>query len=54
MVLSGKYQLVRQLGGGGFGAVYEAVQLPLNLRVAVKLLKSASLRDPRVRGRFLD
>jgi eukaryotic-like serine/threonine-protein kinase len=54
MVLSGKYQLVRQLGGGGFGAVYEAVQLQLGLRVAVKLLKSASLRDPRVRGRFLD
>jgi serine/threonine-protein kinase len=52
-VLGGKYRLARHLGGGGFGTVYEAVQEGLGLKVAVKLLKSATLWDPRVRERFL-
>ncbi|MCS6914898.1 MAG: serine/threonine-protein kinase [Myxococcales bacterium] len=54
MVLSDRYQLVRQIGSGGFGTVFEAADLELGLRVAVKLLRSSSLRDPRVRARFLD
>ena len=52
-VLSGKYRLLRALGSGGFGAVYEAEQLPLGLRVAIKLLNQASLNDAKVRERFL-
>ncbi len=37
-VLGGSYRLVRIVGFGGMGAVYEAVQLRLNKRVAVKLM----------------
>ncbi|MBM4356083.1 MAG: hypothetical protein FJ109_20215, partial [Deltaproteobacteria bacterium] len=38
-VLAGKFRLERRLGSGGFGAVYEATNLTLGRRDAVKLLK---------------
>ena len=34
-VLEGAYRITRLIGQGGMGAVYEAVQLRLNKRVAV-------------------
>ena len=37
-ILEGAYRLVRLIGQGGMGAVYEAVQLRLNKRVAVKIM----------------
>jgi len=37
-VLEGAYRITRLIGEGGMGAVYEAVQLRLNKRVAVKLM----------------
>lgn len=37
-VVGGRYQLERLLGIGGFGRVYQAIQMPLSRRVAVKLL----------------
>jgi serine/threonine protein kinase len=37
-VLEGAYRLVRLIGQGGMGAVYEALQLRLNKRVAIKLM----------------
>ena len=37
-VLEGAYRLVRLIGQGGMGVVYEAVQLRLNKRVAVKIM----------------
>ena len=37
-ILEGAYRLVRLIGIGGMGAVYEGVQLRLNKRVAIKLM----------------
>jgi eukaryotic-like serine/threonine-protein kinase len=52
-VVDGKYQVVRLLGKGGMGAVYEAVHLGTSRRVAVKVIVSASLaNEPDVVTRF--
>lgn len=46
------YQIIRLLGRGGMGIVYEAIELNLNRRVAVKVLPAASLVDPNQITRF--
>jgi eukaryotic-like serine/threonine-protein kinase len=48
----GDFQLGREIGRGGFGVVYEARQLSLGRRVAVKVLAPASRLDPRQLRRF--
>lgn len=52
-ILGGRYRLLRCLGSGGFGAVFEAEELDTSLRVAVKLLNRTALHDARMRERFL-
>jgi serine/threonine-protein kinase len=52
-LLGGRYRLLRCLGSGGFGAVYEAEEVAVGLRVAIKLLNRAALADARMRERFL-
>ncbi len=42
-IIDGKYQIVRQLGEGGMGAVYEARHLGTGRRVAVKVIVSEAL-----------
>jgi serine/threonine protein kinase len=43
----GKFELVRELGHGGFGVVYEALDLQLRRRVAFKAIRpGARARDP--------
>src|SRR5262245_31492609 len=48
----GEYQLLREIGRGGMGIVYEARQLSLNRRVALKVLPFAAALDPRALARF--
>src|SRR5262245_59156852 len=49
----GKYEIKRQLGRGGMGAVYEAVHRDLKKRVAVKVLSQALAANEEARQRFL-
>jgi serine/threonine protein kinase len=51
-LLAGRYRLVRLIGRGGSGEVYEALQHPLERRVAVKLLSRELAADPLAMCRF--
>jgi serine/threonine protein kinase len=48
----GDFRIVRLIGRGGMGTVYEAEQLSLNRRVALKVLPFAAALDPKQLQRF--
>jgi serine/threonine protein kinase len=51
-ILHGKYRVIRALGEGGMGAVYEAVQLDLDRRVAIKVPRAELAQDAKIVERF--
>lgn len=48
----GEFRLVREIGRGGMGVVYEAHQLSLDRRVALKVLPFAAVLDAKQIARF--
>lgn len=50
----GPYRIVRQLGEGGMGVVYEAVNEAIERRVAIKVLHREYAQDPATASRFFD
>src|SRR5215471_6460777 len=49
----GKYQVVRLIGEGGMGAVYEGIHLAIGKKVAIKVMSPLLAADPDARARFL-
>src|SRR5262249_26332049 len=48
----GDFRVIREIGRGGMGVVYEAIQLSLGRRVALKVLSMAATLDPKHLARF--
>ncbi|HJS08612.1 MAG TPA: serine/threonine-protein kinase, partial [Pirellulales bacterium] len=48
----GDYTIVREIGRGGMGIVYEALHRPRDRRVALKVIPQAAMLDPRQLLRF--
>ena len=48
----GDYRIVREVGRGGMGVVYEAQQISLDRRVALKILPTSAVLDSRQLQRF--
>ena len=52
-VLEGKYEIIRILGEGGMGEVYEARHRLIQRRLAIKLLREEYARDEEIVERFI-
>jgi WD40 repeat protein/serine/threonine protein kinase/tetratricopeptide (TPR) repeat protein len=48
----GDYRIIREIGHGGMGVVYEAEQVSLGRHVALKVLPSQALADAKQKRRF--
>src|SRR5262249_43377038 len=48
----GEFRLIREIGQGGMGVVFEAEQVSLGRRVAIKVLPTGASFDSRRRRRF--
>jgi serine/threonine protein kinase/tetratricopeptide (TPR) repeat protein len=51
-LLAGRFRIVRYIGGGGMGEVYEAEDEELRERVAIKTIRSEFLAQPNAVARF--
>ena len=52
-VLEGKFRVTREIGRGGMAAVYEAENIDIGKRVAVKILAAELITSRVVRERFI-
>ena len=52
LVLGGEFEIVRPIGQGGMGTVYQAVQKTTGAPRAVKVMRNGLASDPRFRARF--
>src|SRR5664279_5212492 len=48
----GKYDVVEELGEGGMGTVYKAIDPRIGRTVAIKVIKGVFAQDPELRKRF--
>lgn len=51
-LVDGKYAIIRAVGAGGFGAVYEASQIQFDRKVAIKIIATNLLMEPDGAARF--
>lgn len=51
-IIGGDYRIIREIGRGGMGIVYEAVQISLSRKVALKVLPIGMAVDPKSKARF--
>ncbi len=51
-VLAERYRIEGHLADGGMGRVYSAIHIALAMPVAIKILESHTVRDPKLAGRF--
>src|SRR5262249_38256410 len=52
MIADGRYQIVRLLGEGGMGAVYQARQVAMDRMVALKIIGAEMVKSPDAAARF--
>ncbi len=52
-LFSQRYKLLEQLGAGGIGVVYKAIQLDCNRRIAIKILRAEIDSDDDLKARYL-
>ncbi|MDD5303815.1 MAG: protein kinase [Elusimicrobia bacterium] len=52
-VIRGQYEILRQIGAGGMGMVYEGTDRSLGRRVAIKKMRDELRLNPRERERFV-
>ncbi|WP_437494308.1 protein kinase [Sorangium sp. So ce1014] len=51
-IIAEKYMLIRHIGGGGMGQIWETEDLRLQRRVALKLMSAEHVQSPESRARF--
>ena len=52
-IIEGKYRIVRLVGEGGMGAVYEGENTRIKRKVAIKAIRTGRGLTPLARARFL-